>query len=212
MQIIDFSKITACGECCVGCVKKEQGICKGCIETDGNCKEWEDSEGCPIYKCARQHSVQFCGLCNEFPCEFLVKKVTWNHNIIEHLTELRNKFHMHNMIIELELSLLDEKIRNNKNELEKILSKEFIEYGFSGKIYDYDITLNMLPNKSDKKIEYKIIENRVNELSENIVLLLYIIEMEIMGEIHRSNRSSIWKREEDNWKIIFHQGTKAERI
>ena len=90
MDKIDFSKITACGECCVGCIKKENGICNGCIETDGKCKEWEQSNGCPIHKCSREHNVQFCGLCNEFPCKWLIEKVTWNKNIVEHLTNLKN--------------------------------------------------------------------------------------------------------------------------
>jgi hypothetical protein len=92
MDRMDFSKITACGECCVGCIKKKNGICKGCIETDGKCKEWEQSNGCPIHKCSREHNVQFCGLCNEFPCKWLIEKVTWNKNIVEHLTNLKNKY------------------------------------------------------------------------------------------------------------------------
>jgi len=85
---IDFSTITACGECCVGCKKKEEGICRGCIESDGHCKEWEESGGCPIHKCARSHGVQFCGICPEFPCEWLPKKIVWNLNIVEHLSSL----------------------------------------------------------------------------------------------------------------------------
>ena len=68
---IDFTTITACGECCVGCKKKEDGICQGCIESDGYCMEWTQSNGCPIHKCAREHKVQFCGLCEEFPCDWL---------------------------------------------------------------------------------------------------------------------------------------------
>ena len=88
MNHIDFTKITACGECCVGCKKKEEGICGGCIETDGQCKEWSQSGGCPIYLCARQHNIQFCGLCEEFPCEWLVNKVTWNPNIVQDLSKL----------------------------------------------------------------------------------------------------------------------------
>lgn len=68
---IDFATITACGECCVGCKKKEDGICQGCIESDGHCMEWTQSNGCPIHKCAREHKVQFCGLCEEFPCDKL---------------------------------------------------------------------------------------------------------------------------------------------
>ena len=33
--MIDFTTITACGECCIGCTKKENEICPGCIEADG---------------------------------------------------------------------------------------------------------------------------------------------------------------------------------
>ena len=92
MIYIDFSTITACGECCVGCKKKEEGMCEGCIESDGNCKEWEQSGGCPIYKCAKRHNVQFCGLCNKFPCDWLTQKVTWNRNVVEHLRSLATTY------------------------------------------------------------------------------------------------------------------------
>jgi hypothetical protein len=89
---IDFSKITACGECCYGCKKQEDGLCEGCIESDGHCKEWTQSKGCPIYKCAKKHKVQFCGLCFEFPCKWLVEKVTWNPNIVVDLTKLAKRY------------------------------------------------------------------------------------------------------------------------
>lgn len=90
---MDFSTITACGECCVGCKKKEDGICQGCIESDGHCVEWEQSNGCPIHKCAREHKVQFCGLCKDFPCEWLIKKVVWRKNVVEELTELADLYY-----------------------------------------------------------------------------------------------------------------------
>jgi len=93
MENIDFYKITPCGECCVGCEKKEKGLCEGCIESDGNCKEWAESKGCPIFKCAKEHGVQFCGLCKEFPCNDLTEKIHWNPNIIEHLTNLKNIYY-----------------------------------------------------------------------------------------------------------------------
>ena len=85
---MEFNTITACGECCDGCNKKESGICKGCIESDGHCEEWTQSNGCPIHKCSKEHKVQFCGLCHEFPCDWLIKKVTWKSNIVAELTEL----------------------------------------------------------------------------------------------------------------------------
>ena len=45
---MDFKTITPCGENCVGCKKKAEGFCQGCVESDGHCKEWEQSRGCPI--------------------------------------------------------------------------------------------------------------------------------------------------------------------
>ena len=88
MTDMDFSAITACGECCTGCEKKSSGFCAGCMESDGNCREWLQSGGCPIYKCAKQHGVQFCGLCSEFPCEWLPRKAVWNPDIIDDLKKL----------------------------------------------------------------------------------------------------------------------------
>lgn len=68
--------------------KKEEGLCQGCIESDGNCKEWAESGECPIYKCAQKHEVSFCGLCAEFPCKWLAEKITWRTNAVEELAGL----------------------------------------------------------------------------------------------------------------------------
>ena len=113
-----------------------------------------------------------------------------------------------NTIIEMELGLLDKNIRNNKKELIKYISKEFIEYGTSGRIYTYDDTLNFLPLE-EKQIEYKILKMDSKILSESIILLLYTIEINNGVENIITNRSSIWKRDNNNWKIMFHQGTKV---
>lgn len=94
---MDFSRITACGECCTGCRKKEEGLCKGCIESDGNCKEWEESGGCPIHKCTREHTVPFCGLCGDFPCEWVVKKTVWRDNYVEEHRQLASEYYMCNI-------------------------------------------------------------------------------------------------------------------
>lgn len=94
---MDFSSITACGECCDGCKKKESGLCKGCIEYDGSCQEWAESGGCPIHKCVKEHNVQFCGLCSNFPCEWVVKKAVWRSNYVEEHRQLAFKYYMSNI-------------------------------------------------------------------------------------------------------------------
>lgn len=93
LKSIDFTTVTACGECCTGCAKKINGICKGCIEADGYVPEWAGSGRCKIHECARNYHVQFCGICNEFPCEKLPLIICWNPNIIEHLYNLAAQYH-----------------------------------------------------------------------------------------------------------------------
>lgn len=89
---IDFSGITACGECCDGCPKKMSGLCKGCIEADGFVPEWAESGRCKIHACVREHGVRFCGLCGEFPCERLPSLIYWNPDITGDLKALAEKY------------------------------------------------------------------------------------------------------------------------
>lgn len=89
-----FTRITACGECCVGCEKKDSGNCKGCIESDGHCEEWAKSQGCPIFKCVKKHYVQFCGLCNDFPCDFMLETIVWRPNVVQELTNLADLYRL----------------------------------------------------------------------------------------------------------------------
>lgn len=92
-RTIDFTQITACGECCADCKKRMDGICRGCIEADGFVPEWAESGRCKVHECARKHNVQFCGLCGEFPCEQLPSIIQWNPDIIEHLSALAERYH-----------------------------------------------------------------------------------------------------------------------
>ena len=90
--MIDYTTITACGEYCIGCSKKENGLCPGCIEAEGKVPEWAESGVCKICACCKEHQVRFCGLCSEFPCEKLPQMISWNPNIVKHLSELRNEY------------------------------------------------------------------------------------------------------------------------
>ena len=91
-QKIDFSEITACGEFCTRCEKKKDGRCPGCIAADGRVPEWAESGRCKIHACTREHGVQFCGLCKEFPCERIPELMPWNKNAVSHHTYLKNEF------------------------------------------------------------------------------------------------------------------------
>lgn len=92
MEYVDFSRLTACGECCDRCEMKKGGGCPGCIEADGRVPEWADSGRCRVHACARDHGVRFCGLCGDFPCEKLPDLIRWNPDIVPHLTRLREAY------------------------------------------------------------------------------------------------------------------------
>ena len=94
---MDATTITACGECCTACSKMIEGSCPGCIEADGRVPEWAESGRCKIHACARAHEVQFCGLCELFPCENLPKMIPWNADIISHLSALRDEYRKQKM-------------------------------------------------------------------------------------------------------------------
>lgn len=85
----DFSKITPCGGDCSGCAHFISGECMGCLNTGGRCvKMWE--RGCEIFNCCEMHAVKFCGLCPDFPCNWLENKIgLWNKKGIERLKELK---------------------------------------------------------------------------------------------------------------------------
>ena len=38
-------------------------------------------------------TITACGLCEEFPCEWLIQKVVWRTNLVEELTELANLYY-----------------------------------------------------------------------------------------------------------------------
>ncbi len=89
---MNFSTVTACGEDCAGCKKRQDGLCPGCIEADGHVPEWEESGGCRVHACVKEHGVRFCGICPKFPCKRLPQLIHWNPGIVEHLRGLREEW------------------------------------------------------------------------------------------------------------------------
>ena len=84
---LNFSQVTPCGENCAVCQYKINGDCRGCLETDGRCvKMWEKE--CYVFQCCKKHSVPFCGLCGELPCQWLLEKGSWNPDIVAHQQSL----------------------------------------------------------------------------------------------------------------------------
>ncbi|MDR3147582.1 MAG: DUF4440 domain-containing protein [Treponema sp.] len=113
------------------------------------------------------------------------------------------------LIRRLEEKLLTSKVRGDRGELEKLISPHFIEYGSSGKIYNYPGTLAHLVAHAAETFTYSFVNFKTCRLAADIILALYILETDKNHKISITNRSSLWRLDEGVWRIIFHQGTRV---
>jgi hypothetical protein len=114
---------------------------------------------------------------------------------------------MKNSFRELEEKLLNPDVRKSSLELQGLLSDDFIEYGSSGKTYNKQQVIESLQHESTDL--FSILEFNVRELGQGIVLATYRVQKTSRNSGNKtiSLRSSIWKLQDGNWKIVFHQGT-----
>ncbi|MGE0884409.1 MAG: DUF4440 domain-containing protein [Blastocatellales bacterium] len=111
-------------------------------------------------------------------------------------------------IRQLEERLVNPAVRKSEMELNELFADEFVEVGSSGKIYDKRQTIQPLLEESGFRV--MMTNFKILVLSADCVLLSYRAAISFNTDETKtvfSLRSSIWKRNGDQWQIIFHQGT-----
>ena len=101
----------------------------------------------------------------------------------------------------LEERLLDPAIRGSANQVDLLLADEFVEFGSSGHIYDKPAVMEALQLDPGFDGRRTIGDFRVRDLAPTVALVTYQIRE--TGTL----RSSIWRLEEEQWRMVFHQGT-----
>lgn len=109
-------------------------------------------------------------------------------------------------VIDLEIYSLSPKVRGSKEELEKLLSEDFVEYGASGNIYNRLDIINELPGETE--ISFEVENIKAKPLGVDVVQITYLLHNKTENKY--SLRSSIWEWSLDGWRMIFHQGTNIE--
>ena len=100
-------------------------------------------------------------------------------------------------IREVEEQLLLPAVRGSAEALDRLVSDDFVEFGTSGQVYSKaDVVAQML---KAPEVSVNVTELKVLAVSADVALATYRTE--------RSLRSSVWKREGMEWRIVFHQGT-----
>ena len=104
---------------------------------------------------------------------------------------------------ELETSLHKKQVRNSSDSTAALLADVFIEFGSSGRVWSKaSIIESMRREELDQQITVEDFAAR--ELAPDVVLVTYISKKDAGSAL----RSSIWKRLDGKWQLIFHQGTR----
>lgn len=104
----------------------------------------------------------------------------------------------------LEESLWKRETRFDDAYMRSIMAEDFFEFGRSGKIYSIDVSLSAPDQEINAKLPLK--DFTIHQIDENVVLITYVSEVQD-EELEVGNRSSLWLKTNDGWKLKFHQGT-----
>lgn len=107
----------------------------------------------------------------------------------------------------LELRLLDPEIRKSSTELGALLADEFREFVSTGQIYNKSQIIDLLrkaPTNDSSLTDFK-----AHLLAPDVALATFFYFRGATQDrpAAKSIRSSIWKRLNGRWQMVFHQGT-----
>jgi hypothetical protein len=104
----------------------------------------------------------------------------------------------------LEERLLDPTVRASKAAVADLLDDDFVEYGSAGGIYDKAQVVDGLA--AETPVARTVSDLTVRELAPDLGLVTYRVTRHGEPETH-SLRSSVWRRTDGRWRLLFHQGT-----
>ncbi|TAZ70713.1 DUF4440 domain-containing protein (plasmid) [Rhizobium ruizarguesonis] len=93
----------------------------------------------------------------------------------------------------------------SRGDLLKMTADDFWEIGASGKAYDREFVIENLLEfyKKPEPEGWSCSDFSIRQLAEGLYQLNYILQQ----PDRRTRRTTLWRKNEDAWRIIFHQGT-----
>ncbi|GGC67348.1 nuclear transport factor 2 family protein [Undibacterium terreum] len=93
----------------------------------------------------------------------------------------------------------------SRADFEKMMVDDFWEIGASGQAYSRSFVLDELERRHAAPHDdaWTTSDFQCQQLADNLYLLNYIL---LQGK-RKTRRSTIWARADQQWKIVFHQGT-----
>ena len=115
----------------------------------------------------------------------------------------------------LETRLQLPSVRTSPQQLDQLLADEFLEFGSSGATYDKaQVIKGLLADPESQLPRYATMQGvKVLWLAHQVALVTYRSQKSRPGGAppQRANRSSICKKIDGRWQMLFHQGTPLGR-
>jgi hypothetical protein len=110
-------------------------------------------------------------------------------------------------IYQLELRSVQPEARETKERMQEFLDDDCFEFCSSGKIYYF--REDNFEYDGPGVFDFEIKDFEIMTLADDVVLATYkgIKHHETGESMKYSLRSSIWKKINGQWKVVFHQGT-----
>jgi hypothetical protein len=104
----------------------------------------------------------------------------------------------------LELRLLDTAVRREPMEVGRLLHPDFVEVGASGRVWDRESIIAAL--REDPGRAPRVTALAAHAVATDVVLVTYRAHDRATGA-PATMRVSLWVRDEQGWRVRFHQGT-----
>ena len=112
------------------------------------------------------------------------------------------------MLRACEEKLCEVSIRKNAAVVSSMLAEDFQEFGSSGQVYSKEQIIAAL--RSEPPLQITMESFRARLLTDEVALVTYRARKKDHQEsTTESLRSSIWIFQSGEWRMIFHQGTRA---
>jgi ribonuclease HI len=106
-------------------------------------------------------------------------------------------------LFEFEKQLMDPEFRRDRERVSSLLHEDFREFGSSGREWNREGILDLLQTEP-LYLQPDIVDFKVMRPAQATVLVTYRAERDTGSSL----RSSLWVRDGDRWRMLFHQGTK----
>jgi hypothetical protein len=98
--------------------------------------------------------------------------------------------------------------------LEALIAEDYFEIGGSGRVYSRERVIETVVDRYDREeppVEYEVEDFAVRQIAPHMYLATYTLSQPDGHETRVTRRSTIWTNANDQWQVVYHQGTIVER-